>query len=126
MEYLRKEDKKRRRLLLSKSGNEVLRLSYPAVTGDSPAARHVAALIGALIDYAEREAQKTATAALARAVKGGRLLDFTPHTYDVSLDLERRQTHVEITLRVEFGDGTAPIFSREATLYWDKNEQLQL
>ena len=125
MEYLRKEGTKRR-VLLSKNGNEVLRLSHPLITGDTPAARHVAALIEALVGYAEGEALRVATEALSAAVKGGRPFDFTPHTYDVSLDLERREKHVTITLLVEFKSGTAPIFSRRCVQHWDKSEQLQL
>lgn len=126
MEFLRKEDRKRQRVLLSKSGNEVLWLSYPILTGDTPAARHTAALIEALIGYAEQEALKMAETALAEAIKNGRLFDFTRHTYDVSLDFVHLPTHVAITLIVEFSNGTAPVFSRKRTFYWEGDEQFQL
>lgn len=125
MDFLKNEGKKRR-VLRSKGGNEVLRLSYPLVAGDTPAALHVAALIEALVDYAAREALKIAAEALVAAVKSGRLFDFTCHTYDVSLDLKHHEGYVKITLGVEFGDGKASIFSGKAVQYWDGDEQLQL
>ena len=125
MEYLGKQDQKRR-TLLSESGNEVLRLSYPVVVGDTPAALHVAAMVGALVGYAEREALGAASAALSEAAKNGRLFDFTCHTFDISLHLAPQKTHVMITLEVEFSNGKAPIFSRNASLFWEKGEQFQL
>lgn len=125
MEYLRKEGKKRR-VLLSAGGSEVLRLSYPTIAGDSPAAQHVAAMVRALVGYAEREALSAASAALSEAAKNGRLFDFTCHTFDISLHLAPQKTHVMITLEVEFSNGKAPIFSRNASLFWEKGEQIQL
>ena len=54
MEHLQTQDKKQRRTVYSEGGNEVLRLSYPTVTGDTPAANHTAALVKALVDYGEK------------------------------------------------------------------------
>ena len=113
MEHLQTQDKKQRRIVYSKGGNEVLRLAYPTVTGDTPAATHTATLVKALVDFGEKEAAKIAAAALLTALQSGRLFDFTRHTYDVSLKIARLPTHTEITLAVVFHNGNSPVFEKK-------------
>ena len=126
MECLQVENKKQRRIVYSKAGNEVLRLAYPTVTGDTPAATHTAALVKALVSFGEKEAAKIAAAALLAALQNGRLFDFTRHTYDVSLKIARLQAHTEITLAVVFHNGNSPVFEKKKVMYWDSEENIQL
>ena len=126
MEHLQTQDKKQRRIVYSKGGNEVLRLAYPTVTGDTPAATHTATLVKALVDFGEKEAAKIAAAALLTALQSGRLFDFTRHTYDVSLKIEHLWAHTEITLTVVFHNGNSPIFEKKKIMYWDSEEHIQL
>ena len=126
MEHLQTQDKKQRRIVYSKGGNEVLWLAYPTVTGDTPAATHTATLVKALVDFGEKEAAKIAAAALLTALQSGRLFDFTRHTYDVSLKIARLPTHTEITLAVVFHNGNSPVFEKKKIMYWDSEEHIQL
>lgn len=126
MECLQAKDKRQRRIASERGGSEVLRLSYPTVTGDTPAAIHTAALLRALVQFGEKEAAEIATATLLAAVQSGRLFDFTCYTYDVSLKIARHPTHTAVTLAVVLRDGNSPILESERTMYWDSSESIQL
>lgn len=126
MELLQIKDKRQHRIASKRGGNEVLRLSYPTVTGDTPAAIHTAALLKALVEFGEREAARVATSALLTAVQNGRLFDFTCHTYDVSLEIAHNPTHTAVTLSVVLGNGSSPITQSKKVMYWDRGESIQL
>ncbi len=126
MECLQAKDKKQRRILSHKGGSEVLRLTYPTVTGETAAATHTLALINALADFGEGEAARIAAEALLTAVQNGRLFDFTCHTYDISLNITHHKTCTEVTLAVILCNGDSPILSHTKTMYWDSSESIQL
>ena len=113
------------RCMLRHGGNEVLLLTYPKLTGNTPAALHVAALIEALTGYARQVAAARAAEALKAAAASGHLFDFTRHTYDISLSRETTQRHLILALRVRFCAGEEPIFSNELQMLWDKEETVQ-
>ena len=113
------------RCVLRHGGNEVLLLTYPTLTGDTPAALHIAALIEALIAYARESALSRAVEALREAAASGRLFDFKRHTYDISLSSKATQKHLHLTLRVRFCAGEETLFGGELTMLWSKDEALQ-
>ena len=107
-------------------GTEVLLLTYPSVSGDTPAARHAAALVGALVHYAKNEVASAASTALRGAMTSGRLFDFERHTYDVTLTLAPHKCGVWLTLSTRHVAGDAPPRERALTLLWDPTERVQL
>lgn len=113
------------RCMLRHGGNEVLLLTYPTLTGDTPAALHTAALIEALTGYARESALSLAAKALREAAASGRLFDFTRHTYDISLSREVTQKHLHLTLRVCFSAGEETILGDTLQMFWDKEEAVQ-
>ena len=113
------------RCVLRHGGNEVLLLTYPTLTGDTPAALHTAALIEALIAYAREGALSRAAEALREAAASGRLFDFKRHTYDISLLSKMTQKHLHLTLRVCFSAGEETLFGDALQMLWDKEEAIQ-
>lgn len=113
------------RCVLRHGGNEVLLLTYPTLTGDTPAALHAAALIEALIAYARESALSRAAEALREAATSGRLFDFTRHTYDISLSSKTAQKHLHLALSVRFCAGEKTLSTSTLHMLWDKEETLQ-
>ena len=124
MEKLHISSKKARHMLLH-GGNEVLLLTYPTVTGDTEAARHAAALVAALADYARESAKEIAVDALRAALAAGRVFDFTRHTYDVSLAKSTVGKHLVLALTAHFFAGEKTLARQTLTTYWDGDECLQ-
>ena len=115
---------KKERCMLRYEGNEVLLLTYPTLTGSTPAARHTAALIEALAAYARNSALTHAAEALKTAA-AGRLFDFKRHTYDISLSSKATQKHLHLTLSVRFCAGEKTLSTSTLHMLWDKEETLQ-
>ena len=115
----------KKREILRHSGNEVLLLTYPAVTGDTPAARHAAALIDALVHYAKTEIATAAAQALQGAIASGHLFDFTRHTYDLSLAATPVKHGVLWTLTARHSEGKGAPHEHALTMLWDAEECLQ-
>ncbi|MBE6603856.1 MAG: hypothetical protein E7636_05980 [Ruminococcaceae bacterium] len=113
------------RCVLRHGGNEVLLLTYPTLTGDTPAALHTAALIEALIAHARESALSRAAEALREAAASGRLFDFKRHTYDISLLSKMTQKHLHLTLRVCFSAGEETLSESTLHMLWDTEETLQ-
>ncbi len=108
------------------AGNEVLRISYPVIQGETPAAQHTAALVAALVTYAEDTAGDTAARALSAAAKSGRLFDFVRHTYRIAVQVTANAEHTVITLTADHTAGDAVLLSHTLTMYWNADESLQL
>ncbi|MBQ2773072.1 MAG: hypothetical protein IJF45_01860 [Clostridia bacterium] len=113
------------RCVLRHGGNEVLLLTYPTLTGDTPAALHTAALIEALIAYARESALSRAAEALREAAASGRLFDFKRHTYDISLSSKATQKHLHLALSARFYAGEKTLSESTLHMLWDKEEALQ-
>lgn len=107
-------------------GNEVLLLTYPTVTGDTPTACHAAALIDALVHYAKTEIATGAAQALQGAIASGRLFDFTRHTYDLALTTAPVKRGVLWTLTARHNTGNGVVRERALTMLWDAEECLQV
>ena len=113
------------RQMIRHGGNNVLLLTYPSIGGDTPAAEHAKNLVAALIDYAKESAANIATEHLLEALHRGRLFDFSPHTFSISLDVKREKTRLTLTLTAHFFVGEQTITPRTLTTHWDENERLQ-
>ena len=113
------------RCVLRHGGNEVLLLTYPTLTGGTPAALHTAALIEALIAYARERALSRAAEALREAAASGRLFDFKRHTYDISLLSKMTQKHLHLALSARFYAGEKTLSEGTLHMLWDKEEALQ-
>ncbi len=124
MEKLHISPKKAREMLLF-DGNGVLLLTYPTVTGDTPAACHAASLISALADYARENAREIATEALRAAIAAGRVFDFTRHTYDISLAASTEKKRLVLSLTAHFFAGEQTLARHTLTTLWDSDECLQ-
>lgn len=107
------------------AGNEALRIFYPVIRGDTPAAAHTAALIEALLAYGESALAKTAAQALLSAANEGRLFDFACHTYQITAKAEKRAHHTKVTLIAQHTAGNTVSPPHTLTMYWDQNETLQ-
>ena len=116
---------KKERCMLHCGGNEVLLLTYPTLTGSTPAALHTAALIEALIAYARESALSRAAEALKAAAAAGRLFDFKRHTYDISLSSKTTQKHLHLTLSARFCAGEKTLSESTLHMLWDTEETLQ-
>jgi hypothetical protein len=116
---------KKERCMLRYEGNEVLLLTYPTLTGDTPAALHAAALIEALIAYARESALSRAAEALRAAAASGRIFDFKRHTYDISLSSKATQKHLHLALSARFYAGEKTLSEGTLHMLWDKEEALQ-
>lgn len=115
----------KKREIIRHSGNEVLLLTYPAVTGDTPAARHAAALIEALTHHAKTKVAAKARASLLEAIASGHLFDFTRHTYDLSLAATPVKHGVLWTLTARHSEGKGAPHEHALTMLWDAEECLQ-
>ncbi len=107
------------------AGNEVLRIFYPVVGGSTAAAAHTAALIEALVAYAETTVAEAAAEALHSAASEGRLFDFACHTYQITAKAEKKARHTTVTLAAEHTAGNTPSPPRTLTMHWDQGEALQ-
>ena len=63
---------------LRHAGADVLRITLPTLTGDTPAAMHTKAVLTALSDFAETTLLPAAREALFHAAKSGKLFAFHP------------------------------------------------
>ena len=118
-------DPKNKARVLTDAGNEVLLLTYPRVTGDTPAAQHTIKLITALTQYAEQTLRKKAAISLANAASEGRLLAFKRHRYRIELKKATSRSHTVIELHAAYvADGTKTQ-AHSLTMHWDKDELLQ-
>lgn len=113
------------RCVLFHGGNEVLLLTYPTVTGTTPAALHAAALIEALAAYAREQVTPLATAALKAAVASGRIFDFTRHTYEISLTASKAGHHLLLTLRARYFQGGEAFTDNTLAMCFDESEHIQ-
>ena len=116
---------KAERCVLFDGGNEVLLLTYPTVTGTTPAALHAAALIEALAAYAREQVVPLAAAALKAAVASGHIFDFTKHTYEISLTANKAGRHLLLTLRAHWFGGNETFTDNTLTLCFDESEHMQ-
>jgi len=114
------------RQMLRHGGNNVLLLTYPTIGGDTPAAEHAKNLVAALIDYAKESTAKIATEHLLEALRRGRLFDFSPHTFSISLEEKREKARLTLTLTAHFFVGEQTITKHTLTTHWDENERLQV
>ena len=112
-------------LVLRHAGSEVLRVTYPETSGDTAAARHAAAMIGALVDHAKTTLAPQAAAALAAAAKEKRLFAFRCHRYDVTLSATHEKNALCLLLTATHQAG-ATSQSESLTMRFDAAEALQL
>ena len=108
------------------AGNEVLRISFPVIHGETPAARHTAALVAALVTYAEGTVADTAAEALSTAAKSGRLFDFVRHSYRIAVQVTANAEHTVITLTADHAAGATALHFHTLTMYWSADQTLQL
>ena len=113
------------RCVLRHGGNEVLLLTYPTLTGSTPAARHTAALIETLTAYARKNPLSHAAKSLKAAAAAGRLFNFKRHTYNISLSSKATQKHLHLTLSARFCAGEEVLSENTLHMLWDKEETLQ-
>lgn len=114
-----------KRCVLFDGGNEVLLLTYPTVTGTTPAALHTAALIDALVTYAREQVVPLAAAALKAAVANGRIFDFTRHTYEISLTANKAGRHLLLALRARRFGGDETFTDNTLAMCFDESEHVQ-
>ena len=107
------------------AGNEVLRIFYPVIGGNTPAAAHTAALIEALVAHGEQTVGEIAAEALRTAAREGRLFDFTCHTYQITAKAEKSAHDTKVTLTAQHTAGSTATPARTLTAYWDQGEGLQ-
>lgn len=107
------------------AGNEVLRISYPVIRGETPAAQHTAALVAALVTYAKGIAADTAGEALSAAAKSGHLFDFVRHTYRIAVQVTANAGHTAVTLTAHHAAGDTVLHTYTLTMYWSADESLQ-
>ena len=112
-------------LVLRHAGSEVLRVTYPEVSGDTAAARHAAAMIGALVGYAKTALAPQAAAALAAAAKEKRLFAFRCHRYDVTFSATHEKSGLCLRLTAAHRVGTEEK-SEALVMLFDSAEALQL
>lgn len=124
MENLQILPKKEQKLIF-RSGCDVLWMSRPTLIGDTPAARHTAALIEALWGYGENTAANGAEKSLKEALASGRLFDFKRHTFEILLSETREKKHLFLTLTARFSRGNDTLFERTLSTCWDEKERFQ-
>ena len=107
------------------AGNEVLRIFYPVIGGNTKAAAHTAALIEALVAHGEQTVGAAAAEALHAAASEGRLFDFACHTYQITAKVEQSAHYAKIALTAQYTAGSAADPARTLTTYWDQSEALQ-
>ena len=106
-------------------GMDILLLSYPEIKGETPLAQHCRALTQALCAYAEGEPLSIARNALSKAVKEHRLFAFSRHSFQINLHTVLKKGGIVCTLQICFYEGQEPIFTRELSTLWAKNEHTQ-
>ena len=110
---------------VKRCGTTVLYLYAPNITGDTPAAQHMAAIIRALTAYATTTLAEAAEQALRKAVSCGQLLHFTPHTVKITLKIteEKAALCLALSLLRQGGDGVQQ--SEVLYTYWSHDQRLQ-
>ncbi|MBQ9801768.1 MAG: hypothetical protein IJW51_01685 [Clostridia bacterium] len=108
-----------------RGGNEVLLLRLPLVTGDTPAARHVAAMIEALATHAEARLADAAAEALALAIKNRDLPSFSRYRYEVFLTGKHRSRGDTFTLCACLYTAAGAFPSHTLTMTWNNAQTLQ-
>ena len=110
---------------IKRCGTVVLHLYTPTVTGDTAAARHAAAMIKALTDYATTAIAAMAEQTLREAVKRGKLLHFTPHTVRITLTKkeEKAALCLSFSLLHQSGDGVKQ--NEVLCTYWRPDQAVQ-
>lgn len=115
----------RQQRAVRRGGGEVLLLLLPVVTGDTPAAKHTAAIIEALAAHAEKAPTDMAAAALSKAIRERRLVSFSRYRYEVSLQETHHKRGYIFTLSVRLCDQTHTFFSHALSMTWNESQTLQ-
>lgn len=115
----------KRREVFRHGGNEVMVLSVSHPTGESPAARQMAALAQALSDFARERVQSDAKQALEAAVSQGKGHLFTRYVCRVSVAEEEKRGWRQLTLTFSVTAGRVQIWRSVLETRWDAAGQIQ-
>ena len=124
MENLQISSKEERRCI-RRCGTAVLYAYAPIVTGETPAARHMAAMIEALLTYTETALAASAETALREAAAQKKLLHFTPHTVKISLEGSAAQGTLCLTLGFLYQNGDAVLRKSKLCTCWSPDQKIQ-
>ena len=116
---------KRAQDVYKKGGLEILLVSYPVLSGETPLAKHCNALVEALRAYARSEPRELAERALAAAREQKKLCAFSRHHLQINLETVSKNSEILCTLSLTLFNGTQVLYARKMELVWDEMGQFQ-
>ena len=97
---------KRAQDVYKKGGLEILLVSYPVLSGETPLAKHCNALVEALRAYARSEPREWAEHALTEAREQKKLCAFSRHHLQINLETVSESDEILCTLSLTLFRGT--------------------
>ena len=116
---------KRAQDVYKKGGLEILLVSYPVLSGETPLAKHCNALVEALRAYARSEPRELAEHALAAAREQKKLCTFSRHHLQIGLETVSKNDEILCALSLTLFRGTQVLYARKMELVWDGKGQFQ-